>query len=219
MDKEGKALQRVISDLRSAKKFWVPVLRQSWDKTLAAWLWIFIVPLAADFVWAILFWFQNGWGELKSQIVASLPLWPLSFLIVLVCIYIYFVKITSAALYLKQKKILDRSNWNDINIVYQDVFGGMGDEEFKGYRLKIENNKLESFYFQVEFAYLEIDGQRIDYLNPDKSRQLLWVSDDESNRTFGFALKSREEDNENCTGLWELSDIAIDNDNSGSNIG
>jgi uncharacterized membrane protein len=213
MVKEDKVLQINKSELRMAKNFWSPVLRQSWHKTLSSWLWIFVVPLAVDLVWAILFFIKYGWGALMVQIGDFYGLWCLSFVLVLFFIYAYFVIMSSAALYFMQKKIADRFNWNDVNVSNPKYIGGMGEKEFKGYRIKIENNKLERCYFLVKMNYLEVDDDRKDYRENDKSRQLLWVSDDDNNRSFGVGLEARDQNIPKSAGLWELFEVNGNSDN------
>lgn len=118
-----------------------------------------------------------------------------------------------AKMYREEKRKADRFNWNDVDVSCQQILGGMGDKEFKGYRIKIENNKVERCYFFIELKYLEVDGKREDYHEEDKSRQLLWVSDDDNNRSFGVALKPRDQNTSKSVGVWELLEVIGNADN------
>ncbi len=104
MSKESKTLQKNWSNLRLAKIFWFPILYQSLRDALASWLWIFILPLVADVIAAILFLIKNGWMKLMLQMGEFFSYYCFGVIAVLFLIFIYRAITSSATKYFEQEQ-------------------------------------------------------------------------------------------------------------------
>lgn len=207
MPKEDKVLQKIKSDLRAARGFWTPILRQSWHSAWTLWLWVFIVPLAVNLVQAIIIIINKGWGELVFLAGNFFGYYCLAFIVVLFIIYFYFVITISASNFFEQKRKADRYYWNNIDVSYKEIHEW---DKLTGYRIRVENDKIDQCYFLIKLQYLELDGIKDKYLAIEKPRMLLWVSSDNNNRQFGIGLRPKSLDSSEYVGFWELFKIIED---------
>jgi len=164
--------------------------------------WRAVVLLVLSFAFGAIgsyWWKGNDFMIEQTVTYITYSLLPLG-LVALVYVLLSLIQ-APVILYTEEKRKADKSSWNDIIISYKEIREG---NEVLAYRIKVENSKVDMYYFFVELNYLAVDGKPLNYKETHKRRILLWASGGVFNLQDGVALNPRDNDVSRKIGFWEL---------------
>jgi hypothetical protein len=159
----------------------------------------FIIAIGTGLAYAIWLYFrENGiidWLGILISVLCGFALWGF---LVFFCNLIWR---TPERIYRNEKMKADKLNWNGVGVSCEKVLKG---NQVVAHRVKVENNKIDTCYFLVRLQYLSLDGVTKDYKEANKSRVLLWVSNDNTAKKYGFGLEPKYRNNSKSFCFFEL---------------